>query len=199
MANKRCAWAKNDLAIIYHDTEWGVPLHDDRKWFEFLILDAAQAGLSWDIILKKREGYRRAFDDFDAQKVSRYGKQKIQALLNDSGIIRNRLKIEFAVTNARSFLSVQEEFGSFDDYIWQFVGGKPIKNAHRVTSDVPTQSNESDAMSKDLNMPALNNAPCLYARWGMRMLPRASAGSLLRVTTPMKHCMGHYQAQSIFV
>lgn len=146
----RCDWAKSDLAIVYHDQEWGVPLHDDRRWFEFLILDAAQAGLSWETILRKRENYRRAFDGFDPARVARYGETKLQQLLADPGIVRNRLKVASAITNARAFLEVQSELGSFDGYIWQFVDGTPIRNAWRTVKEVPAKSKESDAMSKDL-------------------------------------------------
>ncbi len=146
----RCRWATNDLSIIYHDREWGVPLHDDRVLFEFLILEGAQAGLSWDTILKKRENYRAAFDGFDATKVARYDGRKVQALLRDPGIIRNRLKIASAVGNARAFLDVREEFGSFDRYIWQFVGGKPRLNRRRLGGKIPARTEESDAMTKDL-------------------------------------------------
>jgi DNA-3-methyladenine glycosylase I len=146
----RCRWATNDLSILYHDREWGVPLHDDRALFEFLILEGAQAGLSWDTILRKRENYRAAFDGFDAAKIARYDGRKVQALLRDPGIIRNRLKIASAVGNARAFLEVQEEFGSFDRYIWQFVGGKPRLNRRRLGGKIPARTEESDAMSKDL-------------------------------------------------
>jgi DNA-3-methyladenine glycosylase I len=146
----RCPWPVDDLYIAYHDTEWGVPLHDDRALFEFLILEGAQAGLSWHIILKKRENYREAFDNFDPQKVARYNKAKLDRLLANPGIIRNRLKIAAAVRNAKAFLAVQEEFGSFDRYIWRFVGGHPIINAHRRMQDVPARTRESDAMSTDL-------------------------------------------------
>jgi DNA-3-methyladenine glycosylase I len=148
--NVRCGWAKNDLAIVYHDREWGVPAHDDRVLFEFLILEGAQAGLSWDTILKKRENYRAAFDGFDARKIARYDRRKLQALMRDAGIIRNRLKIAAAVQNAKAFLAVQKEFGSFDQYIWQFVGGKPRRNAWGAEQSVPASTDESDAMSKDL-------------------------------------------------
>src|SRR5882672_9445026 len=146
----RCEWAKNDLAISYHDREWGVPQHDDRVLFEFLILEGAQAGLSWDTILKKREKYRAAFDGFDAKKIARYDRRKLQALMRDAGIVRNRLKIAAAVQNAKAFLAVQKEFGSFDRYIWQFVGGKPRINAWRPRQQLPASTVESDAMSKDL-------------------------------------------------
>jgi DNA-3-methyladenine glycosylase I len=147
---KRCAWAGTDEMAAYHDTEWGVPLHDDRLLFEFLILEGAQAGLSWSTILKKREGYRKEFDNFDARKISRYTDKKIASLLADPGIVRNRLKINAAVTNAKAFLAVQKEFGSFDRYIWSFVGNKPIRNARKKMSDVPAHTPESDVMSKDL-------------------------------------------------
>jgi DNA-3-methyladenine glycosylase I len=146
----RCAWAKNDLSIPYHDQEWGVPLHDDRALFEFLILEGAQAGLSWDTILKKRDHYRTAFDHFDAKKVARYDRRKMQSLLRDEGIVRNRLKIAASVQNARAFLAVQKEFGSFDRYVWQFVVGKPRVNAWNSIKQVPSRTAESDAMSKDL-------------------------------------------------
>ncbi len=147
----RCGWPGNDaLMIAYHDTEWGVPLHDDRKHYEFLVLDAAQAGLSWRTVLHKRENYRRAFDGFDPVKVARYGARDVRRLLQNAGIIRNRLKIESAITNARQFLAVQEQFGSFDEYIWQFVGGKPIVHRWRTLQQLPARSAESDAMSKDL-------------------------------------------------
>ena len=144
----RCAWAKNDLAIEYHDQEWGMPLHDDRGLFEFLILEGAQAGLSWSTILNKRPHYRKVFDNFDARKVSRYGDAKVSALLADAGIVRNRLKVNAAVTNAKAFLAVQKEFGTFDAYIWRFVGGAPLQNSWLST--VPARTAESDAMSKDL-------------------------------------------------
>jgi DNA-3-methyladenine glycosylase I len=146
----RCAWARDPLMIEYHDREWGVPLHDDRALFEFLILEGAQAGLSWSTILKKRPAYRVAFDGFDARRIARYGEKKIAALLADAGIVRNRLKVAAAVRNAQAFLAVQKEFGSFDAYIWRFTGGRPLKNAWRRMEDVPARSPESDAMSKDL-------------------------------------------------
>ncbi len=147
---RRCAWAKGDLYIAYHDHEWGVPMHDDRLLFEFLILEGAQAGLSWITILKKRENYRRAFDKFDARKVARYDSRRIRKLLADPGIVRNRLKIESAVRNAKAFLAVQNEFGSFDRYIWQFVGGRPIRNHWKSLKEIPARTPESDAMSRDL-------------------------------------------------
>jgi DNA-3-methyladenine glycosylase I len=145
-----CPWPKTPIDLAYHDTEWGVPHHDDRALFELLILEGAQAGLSWSTILNKRENYRRAFDEFDAEKISKYGARKIQALLNDTGIVRNRLKIAAAIQNAKAFLEVQREFGSFDRYLWAFVGGKPRVNRRRSTQDVPTRTVESDAMSRDL-------------------------------------------------
>lgn len=147
---RRCAWPASPISIAYHDREWGVPLKDDRKLFEFLVLDAAQAGLSWEIILRKREGFRAAFDDFDPEKVARYDEKKIKSLLADPGIIRNRLKIESAISNARAFLALQQECGSFAGYIWQFVGGKPKINSIRILKDIPATSPESDAMSKAL-------------------------------------------------
>jgi DNA-3-methyladenine glycosylase I len=146
----RCPWPTDDLYVKYHDTEWGVPIHDDRLLFEFLILEGTQAGLSWHIILKKRENYREAFDQFDAQKIARYTPAKLARLLANPGIIRNRLKIAAAVQNAKAFLAVQKEFGSFDRYIWRFVGGRPIVNTRRSMKDVPARTPESDAMSKDL-------------------------------------------------
>ena len=152
----RCAWPSNDLSILYHDQEWGVPQHDDRVLFEFLILEGAQAGLSWDTILKKRENYRTAFDGFDPAKVARYSRAKVQSLLRNEGIIRNRLKIASAIANAKAFLAVQKEFGSFDSYIWQFVGGKPRINQWRRGQKLPAQTAESDAMSKDLKKRGFN-------------------------------------------
>jgi DNA-3-methyladenine glycosylase I len=146
----RCAWAQGDLYIAYHDQEWGVPVHDDRRLFEFLILEGAQAGLSWITILKKRENYRRAFDDFDPGKVAGYKAGKIRKLMADPGIVRNRLKLESAVRNAQAFLAVQKEFGSFDKYVWRFVGGQPIRNHWRSLKEIPARTAESDALSKDL-------------------------------------------------
>lgn len=136
--------------IRYHDNEWGVPLHDDRKLFEFLVLDAFQAGLSWAIVLRKREGFRRAFADFDPSKVAKYDGRKVKKLLTDAGVIRNGMKIEATISNARAFLAVQREFGSFDRYIWQFTGGRAKQNRWRTLSQLPARSRESDAMSKDL-------------------------------------------------
>ena len=146
-ARRRCAWATTPLGIAYHDQEWGKPVHDDRVLFEFLILEGAQAGLSWEIILRKRDAYRRAFAGFDAKKVARFTPARVKALMKDEGIVRNRLKIESAVTNARAFLAVQMEFGSFDAYVWRFVGGRPRVNRG---DKVPAKSAESDALSKDL-------------------------------------------------
>jgi DNA-3-methyladenine glycosylase I len=152
MVKKRCGWVGegNPLMVEYHDREWGVPAHDDRKHFEFLVLEGAQAGLSWSIVLNRREGYRRAFSDFDPNKVARYTDKRVQKLLLDPGIIRNRQKIESAVRNARAFLAIQEEFGSFDAYSWRFVGGKPRVNRWKATTQVPATTSESDAFSKDL-------------------------------------------------
>lgn len=147
----RCSWAGSDpLYVAYHDQEWGVPVHDDHLLFEFLILEGMQAGLSWAIILKKRDNFRRAFDGFDPQRVAQYGDEKVAALLADPGIVRNRLKISAAIRNARSFLEIQSEYGSFDAYIWQFVGGKPKVNAWRNLTEIPASTPQSDAMSKDL-------------------------------------------------
>jgi DNA-3-methyladenine glycosylase I len=148
----RCKWATagNELYLDYHDQEWGVPQHNDRVLFEFLILEGAQAGLSWSTILNKREGYRKAFDGFDPEMVARYDKAKINKLLQDPAIVRNRLKVESAVINARAFLEAQKEFGSFDAYIWRFTGGKPIQNSWKAMKQVPASTRESDAMSKDL-------------------------------------------------
>jgi DNA-3-methyladenine glycosylase I len=153
---QRCAWAKSDLMIAYHDTEWGVPQHDDRVLFEFLILEGAQAGLSWETILKKRENYRRAFDKFDPQKIARYDARKVARLLADEGIIRNKLKIASTIANAKAFLTVQKEFGSFDAYLWRFVGDKPKLNAFKTQAQVPARTPESDALSKDLKQRGFN-------------------------------------------
>ena len=153
---ERCSWARNDLNIRYHDTEWGVPLHDDRGLFEFLILEGAQAGLSWDTILRKRENYRAAFDNFDAELIARYTDEKCAELLVNEGIIRNRLKIRSAVGNAKAFLRVRDEFGSFDKYIWSFVGGSPIVNGPTEMGQVPAKTDISDAMSKDLKKRGFN-------------------------------------------
>jgi DNA-3-methyladenine glycosylase I len=147
---KRCSWPKSELDIAYHDKEWGVPVHDDRLLFEFLILEGAQAGLSWSTILRKRANYQRAFANFDAKRVARFTSARVQKLMQDEGIVRNRLKIESTVTNARSFLAVQDEFGSFDRYVWGFVGGKPKQNAWRKPGQTPASTAESDALSKDL-------------------------------------------------
>ncbi len=147
----RCSWClKFDEYIEYHDKEWGVPVHDDLVHFEFLVLEGAQAGLSWSTILKKREGYRKAFSDFDPKKISRFSETKIEKILQDPGIVRNRLKVNSTVSNAKKFLEVQKEFGSFDHYIWSFVGGKPIVNSWETLKEVPATTKESDALSKDL-------------------------------------------------
>jgi DNA-3-methyladenine glycosylase I len=149
--NNTCSWPKNDpLMIAYHDSEWGVPLHVDQKIFEYMVLDAFQAGLSWAIVLKKREGFRKGFDHFEYKKIAKYNEEKIQKLLNDESIIRNQLKIRAAVNNAKRFLEVQKEFGTFDKYIWQFTGHKTIHNNWKNLSEIPARSPESDAMSKDL-------------------------------------------------
>lgn len=146
----RCAWPRTELDIAYHDTEWGVPMHDDRLLFEMLILEGAQAGLSWSTILKKRENYRRAFDNFDARKIARYDARKVSRLLADAGIVRNRLKIAATIQNAKAFLAMQKEFDSFDQYVWQFVGGKPIENRRKSLREIPPRTPASDALSKDL-------------------------------------------------
>ena len=154
---KRCTWAEggNELYIQYHDREWGVPVHEDRKQFEFLILEGAQAGLSWSTVLNKREGYRKAFAVFDPVKVASFSEKKIETLIQDPSIIRNRLKITSAVSNARAFLAIQKEYGSFDTYIWAFVGGKPLQNRWNAMADVPATSPESEALSKDLKQRGL--------------------------------------------
>ena len=152
----RCGWATNDLSIRYHDEEWGVPAHDDRTLFEFLVLEGAQAGLSWNTILQKRDNYRAAFDRFDPERVARYDGRKTQQLLRNPGIVRNRLKILSAVANAKAFLRVREECGSFDRYIWQFVGARPMQNAWKSMRQVPACTAESDAMSKDLKRRGFN-------------------------------------------
>jgi DNA-3-methyladenine glycosylase I len=146
----RCTWATVEPNITYHDKEWGVPVHDDRRLFEFLILEGAQAGLSWTTILNKRENYRQAFDGFQPQKIAGYGAREVRRLLRDTGIVRNRLKIAAAIGNAKAFLIVRKEFGSFDAYLWQFVGGNPIQNRWRRMADVPARTTESDSMSRDL-------------------------------------------------
>ena len=151
METTRCPWpANHTLAIVYHDNEWGVPVHDDYKHFEFLLLDAFQAGLSWNTILNKRENFRKAFDNFDFEIIAGYNDKKVAQLLNDAGIIRNKLKVTAAVSNAQAFIKIREEFGSFDQYIWQFTGGKPILNQFENLKDVPAKTKVSDAMSKDL-------------------------------------------------
>jgi DNA-3-methyladenine glycosylase I len=146
----RCPWAKDERSIPYHDNEWGVPVHDDRLWFEFLVLEGAQAGLSWDTILRKRENYRKAFANFDPTVVARFGDARVEELLGDAGIIRNRLKVKSAIQNAGKFLEIQQEQGSFEQYIWPFVGGRPIQNAWRSAAEVPARTELSDALSKDL-------------------------------------------------
>jgi DNA-3-methyladenine glycosylase I len=149
--NNRCSWPGDNLLMTqYHDTEWGVPLHDDRKLFELLLLESAQAGLSWQTILNKRENYRKAFDNFDPNKIARYNKRKITSLLKDAGIVRNRLKVQSAITNAQIFLDIQEDYDSFDAYIWQFVNGTVIRNKWKTLGDIPATSPESDTMSKRL-------------------------------------------------
>ena len=146
----RCGWAQSEANIIYHDTEWGVPQHEDRVLFEFLILEGAQAGLSWSTILNKRENYRAAYDRFDARRIAKYDDRKVAELLANAGIVRNRLKVAASIANARAFLAVQKEFGSFDKYLWQFVGGRPLQNRRATMKEVPARTPESDAMSKDL-------------------------------------------------
>ena len=146
----RCPWAAAEPNITYHDKEWGVPVHDDRLLFEFLILEGAQAGLSWTTILNKRDNYRKAFDGFRPEKIARYGVRDVKRLLGDAGIVRNRLKIVAAIENAKTFLTVRKEFGTFDAYLWSFVGGKPIRNRWNRMADVPARTTESDAMSRDL-------------------------------------------------
>ena len=153
---RRCHWAQKPLMVEYHDREWGKPVHDDRLLFEFLILEGAQAGLSWETILNKRENYRRAFDAFDAVKIARYDARKVRSLLADAGIVRNRLKIAATMSNAAAFLAVQQEFGSFDRYVWQFVGGHPKKNTWATSRRIPARTAESDAMSKDLKKRGFN-------------------------------------------
>jgi DNA-3-methyladenine glycosylase I len=153
---KRCGWAQKDLDVGYHDEEWGVPLHDDQKLFEFLVLEGAQAGLSWSTILAKRENYRRLFDGFEIAKVARYSDKKKEKLLSDAGIVRNRLKIESAVLNAKAALAIQREFQTLDSYLWSFVGGKPIQNRWKSLAEVPAKTPESDAMSKDLRKRGFN-------------------------------------------
>jgi len=153
---RRCAWATSPLGIVYHDREWGVPVHDDRVFFEFLILEGAQAGLSWETILKKREHYREVFDGFDPVKVARYDARKKAALLADAGIVRNRLKVDAAIANAKAFLQIQKEFGSFDAYVWRFVGGKPRRNRPKTSREIPVRSPEAEALSQDLRRRGCN-------------------------------------------
>ncbi len=153
----RCGWANFDpLCMEYHDKEWGVPVHDDQKFFEMLLLEGAQAGLSWITILRKRENYRKAFDKFDAKKIARYDKKKIRRLLANEGIVRNQLKVAAAVQNANAFLRVQEEFGTFNDYVWRFVDGKPVRNTRKTLEEVPPSTRESQALSKDLQSRGFN-------------------------------------------
>jgi DNA-3-methyladenine glycosylase I len=149
-AARRCAWARTPLSMAYHDAEWGVPVHDDRTLFEFLILEGAQAGLSWEVILNKRVAYRKAFDQFEPARVARYTPARVARLLGNPGIVRNRLKIESSITNARAFLAVQQEFGSFDAYVWRFVGGSPVVNRRRGAGSLPARTEQSDVLSKDL-------------------------------------------------
>jgi DNA-3-methyladenine glycosylase I len=146
----RCQWAKNDLAIAYHDAEWGVPVHDDRVLFEFITLEGAQAGLSWDTILRKRENYRKAFAGFEPERVARFTPARIERVLEDPGIVRNRMKVESAVRNAKAFMRVQDEFGSFDAYVWRFVDGTPLRNRWKSSAEIPASTPLSDALSKDL-------------------------------------------------
>jgi DNA-3-methyladenine glycosylase I len=153
---QRCGWAKSELMIAYHDQEWGVPQHDDRRLFEFLILEGAQAGLSWETILRKRDAYRAAFADFDPQAVAKFAARTTAKLMRNDGIVHNRLKIASAVQNAKAFLAVQKEFGSFNDYVWRFVNGAPIQNRRRKMKDVPAKTAESDALSKDLRRRGFN-------------------------------------------
>jgi DNA-3-methyladenine glycosylase I len=150
MALNRCPWAQGDQYVQYHDREWGVPVHDDGRLFEFLILEGAQAGLSWVTILKKRENYREAFDQFDPSRVAKYGKQKMARLLQNEGIVRNRLKIASAIDNAKAFLAVQEEFGTFSEFVWGFVGGRPMQNAWKTLREIPARTDVSDALSREL-------------------------------------------------
>ena len=145
-----CGWPGNELALRYHDEEWGVPVHDDRRWFEFITLEGAQAGLSWNTILRKREAYRRAFRGFNPARVAKFGARDVARLLADDGIVRNRLKIASAISNAKAFLAIQKDFGSFDEYVWRFVGGRPRINKWRTLKQLPARTAESDAMSKDL-------------------------------------------------
>jgi DNA-3-methyladenine glycosylase I len=186
----RCPWPVDDLYAAYHDTEWGVPLHDDRALFEFLILEGAQAGLSWHIVLKKRENYRAAFDQFDPEKVARYTPAKINKLLANPGLIRNRLKIASAVRNARAFLAVQEEFGSFDRYIWRFVDGRPIINHPRSMKEVPARTRESDAMSKDLKQRGFNfiGSTICYAHMQATGMVNDHSGALLSAPAVQLAC-----------
>jgi len=152
----RCSWARDDLARRYHDEEWGVPLHDDHRLFEFIVLEGAQAGLSWDTILRKRESYREAFDNFDPAKIARYDARRVERLLKNEGIVRNRLKIASAISNAKAYLKVTEEFGTFDEYMWGFVDGAPLRNAWKNRKEVPVETPQAVAMSKDLRKRGFN-------------------------------------------
>lgn len=157
MQKKRCVWCGSDsLYVSYHDHEWGVPVHDDRRLFEFLVLEGAQAGLSWLTILKKRENYRKAFDNFDIERIARYGPQDITRLLHDPGIVRNRLKVEAAIRNARGVLSIREEYGTLDTFLWRYVDGSPVQNARKGMTDLPAKTKESDQISKDLKKRGFN-------------------------------------------
>jgi DNA-3-methyladenine glycosylase I len=183
---RRCGWAKTDLSVAYHDREWGLPLHDDRGLFEFLILEGAQAGLSWETILKKRENYRRAMDRFDAEKVARYGAAKIRSLLADPGIVRNRLKIAAAVGNARACLEVREEFGSLDAFLWGFVDHRPRVNRFRSMAQVPSTSPQSDAMSREL------------ARRGFRFVGSTICYALMQATGMVNdHLVGCFRHREV--
>ena len=173
----RCTWPSNPLSIRYHDEEWGLPQHDDRALFEFLILEGAQAGLSWDTVLQKRENYRAAFDGFNPQRIARYDRRKLERLLGNPGIIRNRLKIASAVSNAKAFLDIQKAFGSFDKYVWQFVGGKPQMNAWRSGQRVPASTPESDTMSKDLKKRGFNFLGSTAQEYSPRCKPWVENGT----------------------
>lgn len=166
MKTKRCEWptiSNNPLVIQYHDKEWGVPVHDDRTLFEFLVLEGAQAGLTWQTVLNKRENYRKALHGFDTARIARYDREHVRRLLGNPGIIRNRLKIEATIANARKFLEIQKEFGSFDEYVWKFVGGKPIKHAFKSLKEIPSTTIESDAASKDLRKGASGSSAPQFA------------------------------------
>ena len=190
---KRCTWSEkgsSELYIDYHDKEWGVPVHDDRTHFEFLVLEGAQAGLSWSTILNKREGYRKAFDRFDPKKVARFTDKKIAKLLENPGIVRNRLKVQSAVRNARAFLEIQKEFGSFDAYVWPFVGGKPRVNRRRGMSDIPARTPLSDALSKDLKQRGFNfvGSTIIYAHMQAIGMVNDHVVSCFRYQACARHC-----------